>query len=33
MWAAMTQRDAIYAKPEASDEEYMRAAELEVQFA
>ncbi|MFM1885177.1 MAG: hypothetical protein RL026_334 [Pseudomonadota bacterium] len=33
MWAAMTQRDAIYANPEASDDDYMRAAELEAQFA
>lgn len=33
MWEAMTQRDAIYANPEASDEDYMRAAELEAVFA
>ncbi len=33
MWAAMSARDAIYANPEASDADYMRAAELEVQFA
>ena len=33
MWAAMTERDAIYANPEATDEDYMRAAELEVRFA
>jgi len=33
MWAAMTERDAIYANAEASDDDYMRAAELEVRFA
>jgi len=33
MWQAMTQRDAIYADPNASDEDYMRAAELESKFA
>ncbi|MDA0665465.1 MAG: ATP-binding cassette domain-containing protein, partial [Proteobacteria bacterium] len=33
MWAAMTERDAIYANPDATDEDYMRAAELEAQFA
>jgi len=33
MWAAMSERDAIYANPEATDEDYMRAAELEVRFA
>ena len=33
MWAAMSARDAIYANAEASDADYMRAAELEVQFA
>ncbi|MDR3352985.1 MAG: ABC-F family ATPase [Zoogloeaceae bacterium] len=33
MWAAMTERDAIYANPEATEEEYMRAAELEGRFA
>jgi len=33
MWAAMTERDAIYANPEASEDDYMRAAELEVRFA
>ena len=32
MWAAMTERDRIYANPEASDEDFMRAAELEVRF-
>src|SRR3546814_7447089 len=29
MWAAMTERDAIYANPEATEDDYMRAAELE----
>jgi ATPase subunit of ABC transporter with duplicated ATPase domains len=29
MWAAMQQRDAIYANPEATDDDYMAAAELE----
>ena len=33
MWQAMTERDAIYANPEASDDDYMRAAELEAKFA
>ncbi|HVY22475.1 MAG TPA: ATP-binding cassette domain-containing protein, partial [Steroidobacteraceae bacterium] len=33
MWRAMTERDAIYANPEASDDDYMRAAELEAKFA
>jgi len=33
MWQAMTERDRIYADPEASDEDYMRAAELEAKFA
>jgi len=33
MWQAMQERDRIYAKAEASDEEYMRAAELEGKFA
>ncbi|MDB5798513.1 MAG: family ATPase [Paucimonas sp.] len=33
MWAAMTERDAIYANPEASDDDYMRAADLEAKFA
>ncbi|MDE2294274.1 MAG: ABC-F family ATPase [Gammaproteobacteria bacterium] len=32
MWRAMTERDRIYADPNATDEDYMRAAELEVQF-
>lgn len=29
LWAAIQERDAIYANPDASEEEYMRAAELE----
>ncbi len=33
MWAAMSERDAIYANPEASEEDYMRAADLEAVFA
>lgn len=33
MWAAMSERDAIYANPEASEDDYMRAAELEAVFA
>ena len=33
MWAAMSERDAIYANLEASDDDYMRAAELEAKFA
>jgi ATPase subunit of ABC transporter with duplicated ATPase domains len=33
MWAAMTDRDAIYANPEATEDDYMRAAELEGRFA
>ena len=33
MWRAMTERDRIYADPNASDEDYMRAAELEGKFA
>ena len=33
MWAAMSARDAIYADLAATDDDYMRAAELEVQFA
>jgi ATPase subunit of ABC transporter with duplicated ATPase domains len=33
MWAAMQERDRIYANPEASDADYMRAAELEGKFA
>jgi len=33
MWAAMNERDAIYANPEATDDDYMKAAELEAKFA
>jgi len=33
MWAAMSERDAIYANLEASEDDYMRAAELEAVFA
>nr|WP_216605186.1 ABC-F family ATPase [Pelistega europaea] len=33
MWDAMTARDAIYANPDATDEDYMHAAELEAKFA
>lgn len=33
MWAAMMERDAIYANPEATDDDYMRAADLEAKFA
>lgn len=33
MWQAMQQRDAIYADPDATDADYMRAAELEEKFA
>ncbi|SUA51736.1 Uncharacterized ABC transporter ATP-binding protein YheS [Oligella ureolytica] len=33
MWAAMQERDAIYMDPEATDDDYMRAAELEAKFA
>ncbi len=33
LWAAMQERDRIYADPEASDEDYMKAAELEGVFA
>ena len=33
MWAAMTERDAIYANPEATEEDYMKAADLEARFA
>jgi ATPase subunit of ABC transporter with duplicated ATPase domains len=33
MWAAMQERDAIYANPEATDDDYMRAADLEAKFA
>ena len=33
MWRAMSERDAIYANPEASEDDYMHAAELEARFA
>src|SRR6185436_6419170 len=33
MWNAMTERDRIYANPDATDDDYMRAAELESKFA
>src|SRR5665647_472105 len=33
MWAAMSERDAIYANLEASEDDYMHAAELEAVFA
>ncbi|WP_454764029.1 ABC-F family ATPase [Cupriavidus campinensis] len=33
MWAAASERDAIYANPEATDEDYMKAAELEARYA
>lgn len=33
MWTAMTERDAIYANPDASEEDYMKAADLEAKFA
>jgi ATPase subunit of ABC transporter with duplicated ATPase domains len=33
MWKAMTERDAIYANPEATDDDYIRAADLEAKFA
>ena len=33
MWAALTERDAIYAKADASDDDYMHAAELEARYA
>lgn len=33
MWAAMSERDAIYANPEATDDDYMKAADLEARFA
>jgi ATPase subunit of ABC transporter with duplicated ATPase domains len=32
MWACMAERDAIYANPEASEDDYMHAAELEARF-
>jgi ATPase subunit of ABC transporter with duplicated ATPase domains len=33
MWQAMVERDRIYANPDATDEDYMRAAELEAKYA
>jgi ATPase subunit of ABC transporter with duplicated ATPase domains len=33
MWACMQEKDAIYANPEATEEEYLHAAELESKFA
>ncbi|GAC1523801.1 MAG: ABC-F family ATPase [Collimonas sp.] len=33
MWAAMAERDAIYADPGATDDDYMKAADLEAKFA
>ncbi|MBI5900430.1 MAG: ABC-F family ATPase [Rhodocyclales bacterium] len=33
MWACMSERDAIYANPEASEDDYMRAADLEHHYA
>lgn len=33
MWDCMQERDAIYANPEATEDDYMRAADLEHQFA
>src|ERR1043165_4455283 len=33
MWAAMTERDRIYADPQATDADYMKAADLETKFA
>jgi ATPase subunit of ABC transporter with duplicated ATPase domains len=33
MWAAMTERDALYANPDATDDDYMRAADLEAVYA
>jgi ATPase subunit of ABC transporter with duplicated ATPase domains len=33
MWKAMSERDRIYANPDATDADYMRAAELEEKFA
>ncbi|HWZ49033.1 MAG TPA: ATP-binding cassette domain-containing protein, partial [Herbaspirillum sp.] len=32
MWAAMAERDAIYANPDATDDDYMKAADLEAKF-
>ena len=33
MWAAMRERDAIYADPDAGEDEFVRAAELEAKYA
>jgi ATPase subunit of ABC transporter with duplicated ATPase domains len=33
MWDAMHQRDALYAKPDATEDDYMKAADLETHFA
>ncbi|HCN71494.1 MAG TPA: ABC-F family ATPase [Pusillimonas sp.] len=33
MWSVMSERDAIYANPDATEDDYMRAAELEAKFA
>jgi ATPase subunit of ABC transporter with duplicated ATPase domains len=33
MWAVMSERDGIYANPDATEEDYMRAADLEAEFA
>ena len=33
MWACMSEKDAIYANPEATEDDYMHAAELEAHFA
>jgi len=33
MWAAMAERDAIYANLDATDDDYMKAAELEAKYA
>ncbi|WP_269533104.1 ABC-F family ATPase [Chitinimonas sp. BJYL2] len=32
LWACMHEKDAIYANPEATEDDYMRAADLEVKF-
>ncbi|MEN9880040.1 MAG: hypothetical protein RIQ55_686 [Pseudomonadota bacterium] len=33
MWACMQERDAIYVNPDATEDDYMKAADLEVKFA
>ena len=33
MWACVQERDAIYANPDATEDDYMKAAELEVKYA